>query len=82
MVVDSSPDDVSFSFCLFFFLLPRAASLAEVIQNSHIFSQENGFLHPKSAWSLTFWLEYTMCCIDAIEAVQGLKFGTQFKTGS
>ena len=57
------------------FLLPSAASVAEIIKNSHLFSQENVYFvlpHPKSAWStLTFWLKYTMCCtIDTIEAVQ------------
>ena len=44
MVVGSSPDDGSLVICFvyfYFFLLPSAASLAEIIQYSHLFSQEN-----------------------------------------
>ncbi len=84
MVVGSNPDDGLFLFCLFYFIFSSTCtSFAEISQNSHLFRQENGFVcllvcfcflfsHPKSAWSLTFWLwlKYTMCCtIDTIEAV-------------
>ena len=44
MFVGSSPDDGSFLFYFYFFLLPSAASLAEIIQNSHLFCQENLFV--------------------------------------
>ena len=70
MVVCSSPDDDSFLFSfVLFFLLPSAASLAEIIQNSHFLSQENFFPTPKTLGRRHS--KYTMCCaIDTIEAVR------------
>ena len=41
------------------------------------------FFHPdpKSAWSSTLWLKYTICyAIDTIEEVHGSKLTTQLKT--
>ena len=66
-------------FCfVYFYFIFSVTFVAEIIQNSHLFSQENVFCllvlffpRPNSAWPLTFWLKYTMCCtIDTIEAVQ------------
>ena len=42
MVVGSSPDDGSFLFCLFYFIF-RGKIVAEIIENSHLFSQEKVF---------------------------------------
>ena len=46
MLVDSNPDDGSFFVLFLFFPSSQRISLAEIIQNSNLFSQEN-FFHPK-----------------------------------